>query len=182
MKSLPDNKDTKGIAKSWPGYKSPEQLEEYLTVDKGEGPSLGNRRKAFMSVMDNAELLREGMPNRSDIYASVNNPELRGMPVGASGLRALITEYVDPNQMTYDPLTNASYDTVINAQQALALPVESMTTWDTMFPSMAAARADKRSDRAYRSSQTAGGALDYQMADQEWLDRAMANPLGGVRR
>ena len=182
MKSLPDNKDTKGIAKSWPGYKSPEQLEEYLTVDKGEGPSLGNRRKAFMSVMDNAELLKEGMPNRSDIYASVNNPELRGMPVGASGLRALITEYVNPNEMTYDPLTNASYDTVIPAQQALALPVESMTTWDTMFPSMAAARADKRSDRAYRSSQTAGGALDYQMADQEWLDRAMANPLGGVRR
>ena len=177
-----DEGDTKGIAKAWAGYKSPEQFEEFLTIDKGEGPTLGNRRKAIMPLLNKGGLTNHGMPNMTDVYASVNNPELRGMPTGAAGYRALIMTDKDPNNMRFDPTTNQSYDTIIEAQQALALPVESMTTWDTMFPSMAAARSDKRRDRAYRSSTLSGSAPDYQMADQEWLDRAMANSLGGVGR
>lgn len=182
ISKLKDEGDTKGIAKAWGGYKSPEQFEEFLTVDKGEGPTLGNRRKAIMPLLNKGGLTNHGMPNMTDVYASVNNPELRGMPTGASGYRALIMTDKDPNNMRFDPTTNQSYDTIIEAQQALALPVENMTTWDTMFPSMAAARSDKRPDRAYRSSTLSGSAPDYQMADQEWLDRAMANSLGGVGR
>jgi len=182
INKLKDEGDTKGIAKAWAGYKSPEQFEEFLTIDKGEGPTLGNRRKAIMPLLNKGGLTNHGMPNMTDVYASVNNPELRGMPTGAAGYRALIMTDKDPNNMRFDPTTNQSYNTIIEAQQALALPVESMTTWDTMFPSMAAARSDKRPDRAYRSSTLSGSAPDYQMADQEWLDNAMANPLGGVRR
>ena len=181
MKKLANKGDTKGIADAWPGYQNPRQMEEWLTIDNGEGPSVGNRRKAFMDVMDNAELRTEGMPHRNDIYSSVNNPELRNQPIGASGYRALVSTPTNPQKLTIDPTTNLSYDTILDAEAALAMP-QKMLPYQIMYRDMVSARAGKTPAETYRSIQTSGGANDYQMADQQFVDEAMAYALGGVRR
>jgi hypothetical protein len=166
MRAMLDKGDTQGIAKDWPGYESPEQVMSWLTSNSPNGPSAGNKRKAFIGVLDSVEMQNQGAPIMSDVYSAINDPNLRNQPVGASGYRAMLSKYTDPRDLEKNNYMNASYNTVIPAKQGLAM-TEEMVPWNVMFPDPAAARAAKQGP--YRSLQTAGSAQDYQLANEQWL-------------
>ena len=167
MRSWPDVKDKKGIAESWPGYEDPEQIFEWLTNDE-KGPTSGNRRKAFSEALAQKGLYGEGAPIMSDVYSIINDPELRGSPAGMSGYRAMVAGDADPLSMERNYDMNKSYDTIITGKQSLAL-TEPRLPYDLMFYDMAQAKSNMKSP--YRSVQISGGGQDYQMADENWLNR-----------
>jgi hypothetical protein len=170
MLSLPDTGDLAGIAREWPRYKSPKQVEDWLTINRGGGnTSFGKRRKAFMSVLESKALQNEGSPIPGDVYSAVNEQYLRGQPHGFSGYRAMIGTQADPRNLPRTPEEIVSYSTVIPSQGAIALD-EPMVPWKVMYPGPAAARASKGGPQAYRSFQTSTkGPESYQMADDKWL-------------
>ena len=166
MKAMLDKGDTQGIAQDWPGYESPQQVMSYLEKDTPNGPSAGNKRKAFIKALDSVEIQNQGAPIMSDVYSAINDPNLRDQPVGFSGYRAMLSKYTNPRDLERNTSMNASYDTVIPATQGLAITDE-MVPWDVMFPDPASARAMKQGP--YRSFQTSGSEQDYQMANEQWL-------------
>jgi hypothetical protein len=166
MKSQLNKGDTKGIAESWKGYTTPEDLEEWLkTTD--EYATAGNKRKAFMNVLTNRELQAEGAPIPEDIYSIINEQSMLDNPAGFSGSRVMVAADADPLTMERNTGLNASYDTIIQGEGGAVIN-QPMLPWDVMFPDPAAARANKQGP--YRSFQTSGGAQDYQMADERWLE------------
>jgi len=172
MKSLPDDGDTKGIAKEWSSYDSWEKTLDWLTDSKNKtgDTSLGNRRKAFMSAIANKEMQKYGAPNVDDVYSAINEIDLREQPAGFSGYRAAGSVVTDPRDLEYRPDGHGSYDTRIPLRDVYALNPDQMVPWDIMFPEMAKARAAKSPAKAYRSAQVSGGSMDYQMANEEWLN------------
>lgn len=177
MKGLNQNtQDWKGIPDAYEGYENPEQMLWWLTspdaVKKGD-PSLGNRRKAFMQAMSVKEMQQHGAPDINDVYTAINEASMHNLPHGMSGGKALISADVDPKAMNKSNL-HGSYNTDIESQGALTLQDDSgaglyVPTF-TVFPDMAARRADKAPAQRYRSMQTAGSKIDYQMADEEWYE------------
>jgi hypothetical protein len=180
MRSLPDTKDTANIAKTWPGYENPEQMLAWLTdinqpFKKGEDASLGNRRKAFMQVLSNVDMQKYGLPDVSDVYATINQPDLRGMPVGASGYRGGIGDpNVDPLNLPVDYTESGhrSYSTVIPLQGTFAIK-EPPVPHNILFndPIQSRIEMGKTPAQAYRSLQTSGGKQDYQLTTEEWGQR-----------
>lgn len=165
MQSQLNKGDTKGIAESWKGYTTPEDLEEWLkTTD--EYATAGNKRKAFMSVLTNRELQAEGGPIPEDIYSIINEQAMLDNPAGFSGSRVMVAADADPLTMEKNTGLNASYDTIIQGEGGAVIN-QPMLPWNVMFPDPAAARANKQGP--YRSFQTSGGEKDYQMADERWL-------------
>lgn len=174
MRSLPDTKDTKGIADSWPGYKSWDQTLEWLTnQDIGGKTTVGNRRKAFMNAISNKEFEQYGAPNMDDVYAAINEPSISGYGSGMAGFRAADAVYADPKNMEHRPQGHGSYDTRIQLGDVYAMDPAQMTPWNLMFHSMAEARKEKAPARAARSVQTSGGKLDYQIPDEQWAMRIL---------
>lgn len=173
IKKLPNKGDTKGIADSWSGYESPEQLIDWLFTESPRA-SAGNKRKAFMGsyVLAKKALTDAGFPIPKDIYSVVNEPSMRGMPKGSSGYRGMVTTDIPSEDLITDTTLNLSYDTVIPSQQAFALGGQ-MVPVEIMFRDPMQSRLDmgKNFHEAYRSLMTSGGSKDYQMATPEWFDR-----------
>tara|TARA_B100000003_G_scaffold146337_1_gene131643 strand:- start:2082 stop:4409 length:2328 start_codon:yes stop_codon:yes gene_type:complete len=172
IKKLPDSGETRGIAESWSGYESPEQLIDWLFTESPRA-SAGNKRKAFMGqVLAKKALTDAGFPIPKDIYSVVNEPSMRGMPKGFSGYRGMVTTDIAPQDLITDTTLNKSYDTIIPAQEAFALGGQ-MVPVEIMFKDPMQARLDMGKDfnEAYRSLMTSGGKKDYQMATEEWFDR-----------
>lgn len=168
-----NTQDLKGIPESWPGYESPEQLLEWLTTDSPTA-SAGNKRKAFMgdAILNKPAFQKSGFPIPNDIYSVVNEQEMMNMPKGMSGARAMLSTDIDPSDMVVDPTLNRSYNTIIPSQGGIAI-TEPMIPYDVMYPDPVAARAGKNDP--YRSFQTSGGAQDYQMANEQWLEGVYRN-------
>jgi hypothetical protein len=172
MGSLLDKGDTKGVARAYEGYENPEQMLYWLTNPEAlkEGtPSLGNRRKGFINVMDSEEMRRHGAPFMSDVYTAINEPSLINLPHGMAGGYALRTTDAGHKGLPYDPTAHRSYSTDIPAAGALQIN-DDYVPLNVLFPDMAAARADKSPAQRYRSMQTAGSGTDYQMADEQWFE------------
>lgn len=165
--------DTKGISESWTGYESPEQLRDWLNTDSPTATS-GNKRKAFMgdAILNKPAFQKAGFPIPNDIYSVVNEQEMMDMPKGMAGARMMVGADVNPNDLVFDPNLNSSYDTIIDSQGGIAL-TEPMVPYQVMFPDPVAARAGKQDP--YRSFQTSGGAQDYQMANEQWLEGVYQN-------
>lgn len=173
MRGLNQNvSDYKGIPDAYPGYESPEQMLQWLSnpdmLKPGE-PSLGNRRKAFMTAMANKDMMQYGAPDINDVYSAINEQALHGLPHRSSGGKAIISADVHPDDLNYNPSRHRSYDTDIPSQGALTLGNDSYVPTEIVFPDMAKARADKDPARRYRSMQVSGSKDDYQMADEQWL-------------
>ena len=165
MQSQLNKGDTKGIAESWKGYTTPEDLEEWLkTTDKYA--TAGNKRKAFMNILTNRELQAAGAPIPEDIYSILNEQAMMDNPAGFSGSRVMIASDTDPLSMTRNTELNNSYDTIIDGEGG-AVITQPMLPWDVMFPDPAAVRVNKQGP--YRSFQTSGGGKDYQMANESWM-------------
>jgi len=173
MDSLLDKGETKGVAQAYEGYENPEQMLYWLTNPealKQGTPSLGKRRKAFISVMDSEEMRRHGAPFMSDVYTAINEPSLINLPHGRAGGYALRTTDAGHKGLPYDTTAHRSYSTDIPAAGALQID-DDYVPLDVLFPDMAAARADKAAAQRYRSMQYAGSGGDYQMADEPWYER-----------
>jgi hypothetical protein len=173
MRGLNQNvSDYKGIPDAYPGYESPEQMLQWLSnpdmLKPGE-PSLGNRRKAFMTAMANKDMMQYGAPDINDVYSAINEQALHGLPHRSSGGKAIISADVHPDDLNYNPSRHRSYDTDIPSQGALTLGNDSYVPTEIVFPDMAKARANKEPARRYRSMQVSGSKDDYQMADEQWL-------------
>lgn len=174
MRSLPDVKDNKGIAKDWPGYQSWDQMLEWLTnQDIGGSTTVGNRRKAFMNAIKAKEFQNHGAPDVEDVYAAINEPDISQYGSGQSGFRAADSVYADPYSLEHRPQGHGSYDTRIPLGEVYAMDPNQMIPWSIAFPSMAAARADKAPAKAARSAALAGSKIDYQMPNEEWLNRIL---------
>ena len=180
MRRLPNKGDNKNIADTWPGYENVEQMLAWLTdIDqpftKGKDASLGNRRKAFMNVLSNVDMQKYGLPDVADVHAAINQPELRGAPVGASGFRGGVADTsIDPNDLPVDYTSSGhrSYSTIIPLQGTFGIE-EGLIPYDLMFhdPIQKRLQMGKTPAQAYRSLQTSGGADDYQLTTQEWGQR-----------
>lgn len=174
MRSLPDVKDNKGIAKDWPGYQSWDQMLEWLTnQDIGGDTTVGNRRKAFMNAIKAKEFQNYGAPDVDDVYAAINEPDISQYGSGYAGFRAADAVYADPYGLEHRPLGHGSYDTRIPLGDVYAMDPNQMVPWNLMFYDMAQARADKAPAQAARSVQTARSGVDYQMPTEEWLNRIL---------
>ena len=172
MRSLPDKRDTAGIADTWPGYESWDQMLEWLTNQDIGGPTtVGNRRKAFMNAIKAKEFQDHGVPNIDDVYAAINEPEISQYGSGYSGFRAADSVYTDPYTLEHRPMGHGSYDTRIPLGEVYAMDPNQMIPWNLMFYDMAQARANKSPAQAARSIQTSGAGIDYQMPTEEWGDR-----------
>lgn len=172
QQSLPNVRDTRGIAEYYPDTLDLGELEGYLldrsTVTKGS-PSLGDRRKAFMNKAANVDLTRLGFPDVQDVYAAVNEPSLLQKGINDAGYRGMVTV---PNAPTYKADGHRSYGTVIAGDGGFEI-ADPMVPWNIMFPSLAEARSGKTPAAARRSTQTSGGAQDYQVFDEQWLEGIM---------
>jgi len=165
--------DFKGIPQSWDGYESPEQLLNWLTTDSPTA-SAGNKRKAFMGdqILNKPAFKTAGFPIPNDIYSVVNEQDMLNMKKGMSGSRAMIATDAEPSDLVFDTTMNSSYNTIIPSSGGVLIK-EPMVPYDVMYPDPIAARAQKND--AYRSFQTSGGAQDYQMANEQWLEGLYQN-------
>lgn len=180
MKALPNDGDLKNIASTWPGYENVEQMLAWLTdidqpFEKGKDASLGNRRKAFMRVLSTVDMQKYGLPDVSDVHAAINQSELAGAPLGASGFRGGVGDTsVEANALPVDYTSSghSSYSTIVPMQSTFGIE-EGLIPYDLMFhdPIQKRIAMGKTPARAYRSFQTSGGKDDYQLTTEEWGQR-----------
>jgi len=176
MRSLLDKGDTKNIAKNWEGYSSARDMMDLITNRERAaslGFSTGNLRKALTPILGQKQMQMHGTLPLSDIYQAVNEPNMHNMAPRQVGLRGLLAEFEQPENLK--PTTEdmaISYNTQIPAQQAFQIEGGTLPA-QVLFRDMFQSRSNKNPAQAYRSAQTSGSAQDYQMLDQETIDRIM---------
>ena len=171
MLNLPDLKDTKNLSKEWPGYEGVEQMRDYLFNPNSPGSTtLGNRRKAFVPKMLQADMQKYGIMPPNDLYAPINEQIMRDLPGGHVGFRGGLFTDMDPKDMQAVEGVHRSYNTPIPLETVFAME-EAPVPWRVVFDDAAKRVADKPTARANRSFQTSGS--DYQMFREEDYNRVM---------
>lgn len=166
------DKEIRRSAPEFVGLQSPDALAQVLGKDKFPMEGAGQVRKAIVEALRKAEYQNQGFPVYDDIIDAVTLPELKNVPIGASGFSVFqakpgagVIEKADVK------MPHGSYDTVIPGDYmgglARSVPPE------VMFPKIyerqrALGRNPQQIHRSLQVNQQ-----DFEKFDQQWLDGIM---------
>lgn len=182
IEQLPDAKVTKKTKqsfdremkvadKNWPGIDSP-KLGEYLRN------STGDKRKAFVEKIALGKYQKAGMPDIVSTRFAITEPELLGLPTGASGYA--ISKMDPSGRLVTDPqVPHTTYPVQLGGKGYVGGLLDNVPR-EVMFPDFYATRRaagipTRGDDRSFMSRKV------YQDANQQWLDNVMQY-LQGIQR
>lgn len=166
------DKEIRRFAPEFVGLQSPQALAQVLGKEGFPMEGAGQVRKAIVDTLRKAEYQNKGFPVYDDIIHAVTQPELREVPIGASGFTVFkakpgagVIEKADVK------MPHGSYDTVIPGEYmgglAQSLPPE------VMFPKIYERQQalGRNPNQIHRSLQVNN--QDFEVFDQKWLDSVM---------
>ena len=166
------DKEIKRYAPDFVGLQSPDALAQALGKDGFSMEGAGQIRKAIAERLMKAEYQNQGFPVYDDIIDAVTQPELKSVPIGASGFTVFKAKpgagLIEKDSVK---MPHASYDTAIPGEYMGGL-AQSIPA-DVMFPKIyERQRAMGRNPaQIHRSMQVNNS--DYEVFDQQWLDGVM---------
>lgn len=165
------DREMKAADQDWPGIDSP-NLSEYLRN------ATGDKRKAFVEKIALGKYQKAGMPDIVSTRFAITEPELLGLPTGASGYAI---SRMDPSgRLVTDPtVPHTTYPVQLGGKGYVGGLLDNVPR-EVMFPDFYATRRaagipTRGDDRSFMSRKV------YQDANQQWLDNVMQY-LQGIQR
>lgn len=166
------DKEIRRLAPEFVGLQSSDALAQVLGKDNFPMEGAGQVRKAIVETLRKAEYQNQGFPVYDDIIEAVTQPELRDVPIGASGFTVFRAK---PGAGVIEKanvrMPHGSYDTVISGDYMGGL--QRSVPPEVMFPRIyerqrALGRNPQQIHRSLQVNQQ-----DFEVFDQQWLDGVM---------